>query len=130
MSHGPRISPSELQEGDRVALYWSPYEWARRSDGHESPVEGTVTSIIGPDIRVEGDNGYTYIHYSDRGYIMGSAEGEPDVPDHTDIGRFRKYEELGPTWEERKQEVLGGGARYKGGGIAKTEDIAGEYFNL
>jgi hypothetical protein len=128
-----RVSPRELSEGDRVVLHWSPYGWARRSDGHESPVTATVTSVAGTamgghmqDVSLRTQGGRRYTHYVDNGYINGSAEGDPDVPGRTDVGRFRYYEYARATAEEQRKDALGGGPRYGSVGSRNSDfDIGG-----
>lgn len=95
MTHGELVRPRELEPGDRVALYWSPYGWARDL-GHSSPVEGRVVEANDNDVVVES-GGRRYRHYVGRGYILGDATAKPDVPDRTDVGRFGKYERLGSS---------------------------------
>lgn len=118
---GQRVEPHQLTEGDRALLHWSPYEWARQSDGYRTPIEVTVRHVTGFDVAPEIDsvmgrepdvglvwNGLKMTHNTKRGYITGQ-NSHPDTPGSTDIGRFRRYEALPGEMYGLLDDADGGG---------------------
>ena len=86
---GERIERDSLEKGDTVVVEWSPYEWAKDSEGyvqlHEVEVVGVDDST--GDIKLKAPDGKTMRDLGSGRYkVMGPSENHPGVPDYTDVG--------------------------------------------
>lgn len=98
------ISPYEVEEGDTVVMYWSPYMWAMDEHGFSSPAVCKVTDTSGTPqsghmwaVGLKSADGKSMTANIDNGYVTSGIGGSP-----FDKGRFRRFTDV----SEVEQEVI------------------------
>lgn len=121
---GPRVSRSDVEEGETYVFEWSPYGWARENEGAEGRVKVTVdkvSDLVGDIEMTEAASGqYLNDLGEGRSQVMGRADNTEGVPDVTDTGIGGRYYEYAPAEEEIETgSPLGGEMGPLPGGVAE-----------